>query len=247
MAFICYDHTYSVFLKLKKDLKRFQRIVDILVQLIFIAYNGYLLFTNIDRLLYFIIYSILLFLCIGYFLFTIYAINNNTKKLNKNIKPRVKQIVNILKYIIKFTIITLAVIELCTTEYTTMKLASTIASSVSLLVQITINLITRFVNNYIDLFIESLKMDYENSTALKALKKGVGAASVFAEGGFSAAADYFKADRSEAELTNKEKKLREEIDRLSEPLREKREKTEGPKIDIKEEIKKGIKSFLTKK
>lgn len=244
MALICYDHTYSVFLKLKRDLKRFQRAVDILVQLIFIAYNGYLLYTNIDRLLYCIIYAVLLALCVGYFLFTVYTMNNNSKNIKKNVKPKVKQGVNIAKYIIKLIIIGLAVYELCTTEYTTMKLATTIASSISLLVQILINLITRYVNNYIDLFIESIKMDYENSSALKVLKKGIGAASAFTEGGFGAASDYFKADTPEAELTGKEKKLREEIDRLSEPLREKREKTEGPKIDIKEEIKKGIKSFF---
>ena len=67
---------------------------------------------------------------------------------------------------------------------TDIKKITTIASIISLIVQISIDLITRFILKYIDLFIESLKMDYENSTVLKEIKKGYNTINDIKENGF---------------------------------------------------------------
>ena len=185
MPLISYTNTYGVFLKLRKDISLIQRIIEILVQLIFLAYSGYLLFSNLNNISYFIIYCILFFISLLYFIFDMFVIFKKNKYIKKHIKPRVYKSVKYIKYIIKLAIIIMAIVEIYSLGNSTdIKKITTIASIISLIVQISIDLITRFILKYIDLFIESLKMDYENSTVLKEIKKGYNTINDIKENGF---------------------------------------------------------------
>ena len=170
---ISYKNTYNTFLKLKKDITQIQRITSFLAQVIFLAYNIYLLFSNLNNITYLIIYSILFLISLFYFIFDLLLLFSKNKYIKRNIKHKVNLIVKAIKYIIKLTIIILAIIEIFSFDNTTdLKKLTTIISIVTLFIQILIDLITRFITNYIDLFIESLKLDYENSSMLKEIKKG---------------------------------------------------------------------------
>ncbi len=185
MPLISYTNTYGVFLKLRKDISLIQRIIEILVQLIFLVYSGYLLFSNLNNISYFTIYCILFFISLLYFIFDMFVIFKKNKYIKKHIKPRVHKTVKYIKYIIKLAIIIMAIVEIYSLGNSTdIKKITTIASIISLIVQISIDLITRFILKYIDLFIESLKMDYENSTVLKEIKKGYNTINDIKENGF---------------------------------------------------------------
>ena len=114
-----------------------------------------------------------------------FVIFKKNKYIKKHIKPRVYKTVKYIKYIIKLAIIIMAIVEIYSLGNSTdIKKITTIASIISLIVQISIDLITRFILKYIDLFIESLKMDYENSTVLKEIKKGYNTINDIKENGF---------------------------------------------------------------
>lgn len=170
--FVHYDNTYGVLKKLKHDVVLAERIVETILQIFFLFYYSYLIYSNVNNLFYLIIYSCLGAVSIIYFVFYVIGLVSDNKYYKKRVKPFAKRIVTIIKYMIRIFTIVIAFIEMYKEPISDFERIINIVSLVSLCVQIAISIISHFVLRYIDLFITSIKMDYEESKISEYVNKG---------------------------------------------------------------------------
>lgn len=261
MAAISYQNTYGVVLKLKKDIDIIQKIVDFIVQIIFLGLYSYSIYKNINNVLLLIIYSVLLVVSIAYFIFYIITLNNTSRIFKKKIKYKVKKSVKYIKLMISATTLGIAVYEIINFEVSDFTKILTITSAISFGVQILIELVTMFVNKYIDLFTESIKMDYEDSDLIKNSVKAITKAKDIKDnpiGELLSIVDIIpeklankqnKESNNEEVIDEEKNKTREKIEKYKKPLIEaqleqkkldeikKKERIENEKRELKEHIK----------
>lgn len=268
MAVVSYANTYGVILKLKKDLDIIQKVVDFIVQIIFLGFYAYSIYSNLNNTLLLTIYIILLSVSLFYFIFYIVTLNNKSKIFKKKIKYKVKKFVKYTKLLTSAITLGLAVYELINYETSDFTKILTIVSGISFGIQILIEFVTMFVNKYVDLFTESIKMDYEDSDLIKNTVKTITKAKDIKAnplGELLAAVDILPEKLSnkrnndfkeeEIELTPEQIKTREKIEKYKEPIVESIEqKKEIETIKRKEKIEKEkkelkdhLKSIFSKK
>lgn len=169
---IHYDNTYGVLKKLKHDVLSIERVVETLLQIFFLFYYAYLIYNNIDSTLYLIIYSILGGVSLIYFVFYVIGLISNNKFYKNQVKPVAKKIVTSIKYLIRIFTLVIAFIEMYREPTSDFERIINIVSLVSLCVQIAISIVSHFITAYVDLFITSIKMDYEESKIKDYVDKG---------------------------------------------------------------------------
>lgn len=269
MAVVSYANTYGVIVKLKKDLDVIQKVVDFVVQIIFLGFYAYSIYSNLNNTLLLTIYIVLLSVSLAYFIFYIVTLNNKSKIFKRKIKYKVKKSVKYTKLLTSAITLGLAVYELVNYETSDFTKILTIVSGISFGVQILIEFATMFVNKYVDLFTESIKMDYEESELIKNTVKTISKAKDIKEnplGELLAAVDIIPeklsnkknntdVDKVVDELTPEQRKTREKIEKYKEPIVEaieqkkeldaqkKQEKIEKEK----KELKNHLKSIFSKK
>ena len=170
--FVYYDNTYGVLKKLNHDVVLTERIVETILQIFFLFYYAYLIYNNVNSFLYLIIYSCLSTVSIIYFIFYVIGLVSDNKYYKKRVKPLVKRIVTVIKYMIRIFTIVVAFVEMYKDPISDFERIINIVSLVSLGIQIAVSIISHFVSKYIDLFITSIKMDYEKSKISEYVNKG---------------------------------------------------------------------------
>lgn len=183
MRYFSYENSKAVALKLKHDIDVMSFVVALIVQVLFVGYYTYSAVIKVGSF-YHYIYAV--FMIIGLFSlgFHIFSWKNIENKLRRKIKTLIRY----FKYPIRALLIILMIIDLVAHEGTPMESMAIVFSIIALVSEIIIQLTIRLTRYYIDLFLESLKMDYEDSAALKSV------------------VNYLLYTRKEKELENKNKK-----------------------------------------
>lgn len=268
MAVVSYANTYGVIVKLKKDLDIIQKVVDFIVQIIFLGFYAYSIYSNLNNTLLLTIYIVLLSVSLAYFIFYIVTLNNKSKIFKRKIKYKVKKSVKYTKLLTSAITLGLAVYELANYETSDFTKILTIVSGISFGIQILIEFATMFINKYIDLFTESVKMDYEESELIKNTVKTISKAKDIKDnplGELLAAVDIIPEKLSnkrnnveieiEEKLTPEQIKTREKIEKYKEPIVEaieQKKELEAQKRQEKiekekKELKNHLKSIFSKK
>ena len=169
MALLSYKHTISVIKKLKSSIKKGIYIGDIIIQVLFILYYAYCLYTRIDSLLWIIIYSILIVVSSLFFVYTLLSKNKTENLYSKPNRKKINLIVKNIKYLIRGFIIGYNVYLIATTEEVLVIQTLLTALSIFLYVlQIVCQVATHVLAKYLDLITESIRWDFEESDLLKA-------------------------------------------------------------------------------
>ena len=148
--------TIAVGNKLIKDVEKVLFWITLVVQLVFFVFYGYSIFTNFNNLIFLIIYSLLGTLSIFNFVHTIVTHPYRKKEKVK----KVKFFARIFKYIINGTMLGVNIFEMINYGGTDFNKIMIIVSAISLVVQIIFEIIVPVMSNYINLFITSVKMDF---------------------------------------------------------------------------------------
>lgn len=158
---------------IQRQLKKTIKIVDIVIQISFILYYGFLIFSNIDHIGYLVLYSIMTAISITVFILSFVL---SKKKENENHieterrKSRNKLIKNIFKYIkyaIKLTVIIIAFYEIATVDNSSTKIILTVISIILLIIQIILDFAVMLLLRWIDYLKIAIKEDIESSSILK--------------------------------------------------------------------------------
>lgn len=243
MALISYENTYGVILKIKKDLTKLLTIIDTIVQLIFLIFYSYSIYTNLNNTIMLIIYSSLFLIALIYFIYHLITLNKKSET-----KKKVKVFVRYFKYIIKFITITIAIFDLIKFGITPTQKIMTMISIISLTIQILLEIIKKLIFYYIDLFIFAIKMDYDNSQAIKTIAK-IGKISSNPSQSILEALDSKKNKKSleETNLTPDQIKKIEEINKYKEDIIIKNNEKQKQKEQSKTELKQRVKSIFQRK
>ncbi len=163
MRYFSYENSKAVALKLRHDIDVLSFVVSLVVQIMFVGYYTYSAVIKVGSL-YHYVYAV--FMIVGLFSlgFHIFSWKNIETKLRRQIKTLIRYV----KYPIRALLIVLLIIDLVHTGGTPMESMAIVFSIIAYVAEIIIQLIIRFTRYYLDLFLESLKMDYEDSAALKA-------------------------------------------------------------------------------
>ncbi|MBE6137844.1 MAG: hypothetical protein E7176_05560 [Erysipelotrichaceae bacterium] len=254
---ISYVNTYGVIKKLNKDLDLITKVVDFLVQVIFLFFYGYSIYANLDKPILLVVYIVLFIISILYFFFYVLTLRIVSKNFKKKVKCRVKKSVKCVKYLTRFVTVGVALFEFFNYEISDFNKILTIVSCISLGVQILIDIVTKFVMSYVNLFTQAVQMDYEDSAVIKGLVK-TGNFFSNPKASVLSALDIIpekindkknddKGDESK-ELTPEQIKTREKINKYKEEIiEEKAQNKKNQTIKEKEELKSHLKSIFKRK
>lgn len=219
MSWVNYKNTQAVGLKLKHDLDVISTVTNYSLQVIFIFYYLFSVITKVNRIVYFLIYLVFLIIAIGLLVFDVFF----AKKIDKNIKRKIKDIVRYAKYPIRVFLIGLAVLAIAQGDSNSLAIIATAVSAGSLLLQILIQLVIKFVRRYLELFGESLRMDYEESDLIKSVynayrypqpKKKALVSGIVVNKIMNGINDFVNTNKDSApprELSSRDEKIREDI------------------------------------
>lgn len=174
MALFNLSHTLARLNVIKKKLDKSVEILSYIAMFVFISYYVYLFIQNLDSPFYLLVYSILIFTIVSLFLVEIFIkekekILQNEKRQSLEKKRKFKFIIKTIKYVAKFSLISLALIETITDFDRNLSSTINVISFIFLIAQILFEFITNFVVKQIDYIKLSFKLDYENSKALQVL------------------------------------------------------------------------------
>ncbi len=167
-----FSHSLSAFKLIKGELNKLKKILNVVVQLVFVAYCLYLIFSNLDSLAYIIIYSLIFVLTIFTFIIEpVYKIDIDDNKAIKRLKRKERKVVLLfiksLKYICKMSSIVVAIIEIALQGATDLSIIATIVSGIILIVQIIFDVIVLLVNRYMNILQLAIEEDIRSSKKLQ--------------------------------------------------------------------------------
>lgn len=166
------SHTLSAVRIIKRELSKIKKILNIVVQSIFLVYFLYLIFSNLDSLSYVIIYSIILSVSLASILIEpVYKIDTNDEKSVIRSKKKQRRIalmcLKSMKYVCKLVAILIAIYEIVTHGATDLSILATIGSGILLLIQVIFDSIVLLVNRYVDLLQLALEEDIRSSKLIQ--------------------------------------------------------------------------------
>lgn len=243
-----YENTYGVLKKLKHDIALAERVVETALQIFFLFYYAYLVYNNLNNTMYLVIYAILGSISLIYFIFYLIGLISKNSFYKKRVRNFVKRIVTIIKYAIRIFTIVFAFVEMYHYPISDFDRIINIVSLVSLCLQMLVSIISHFVSRYIDLFITSIKMDYEESKISDYVEKGERIATDGIKGsilGFINEKAGFSEEHSKqipkARLSDYELKQRKAVSNISEKyLNEERQAKEERRIKRQEHQRKKL-------
>lgn len=166
------SHTLSAVRIIKRELAKIKKILNIVVQVLFLAYFLYLIFSNLNSLSYVIIYSLILSVSLASILIEpVYKIDTNDEKSVIRSKKKQKRIALLflksMKYICKLVAILIAVYEISSHGSSDLSILATIGSGILLLIQVFVDSIVLLVNRYVDLLQLALEEDVRSSKLIQ--------------------------------------------------------------------------------
>ena len=197
-------HTRSSLDRVRRQLVLLTRLVSFITQLFFIGYYIYLIFINIDKKAFLIIYSSLLTLSVVMLIVeVVYLFNRDGTRLEKRRavenKRKLSLASKIIKTLLKLAVIILSGYEIYTFGATNFQIITFVIMIMFFLVNIIVNIITTIVIQDIDMIRLSFEMDIQKS---RILSKIVG----------------------EKEYTDQEHKIIEGIETKTQKFKEKKQK-----------------------
>ena len=163
MRYFSYENSKAVALKLKHDIDILSFVVALIVQVLFVGYYTYSAVIKIGSV-YHYIYAF--FMIVGLFSLGFHILS--WKNIENKLRRKIKTLIRYVKYPIRALLIVLLIIDLVNTGGTPMQSMAIVFSIIAYVAEVVIQLTIRLTRYYLDLFLESLKMDYEDSAALKA-------------------------------------------------------------------------------
>lgn len=158
-----FNNSIAVADKIKRDLLKSVVVGDLVLQTIFLGLYAFSIYRNLYNLPFLLTNSILLGISFFYYIFTIISLCKKEKPLSKKIKTTVKNTVNIIKYVIRFVALGLAIYQLFVITSTDLDKLLVIVTGIGLIIQIALEVLTNIISGYIEMFKQSVVMDYEQS------------------------------------------------------------------------------------
>lgn len=168
-----FKHSISAVKIIKNDLSRIKKIINYAVNIVFVSYCLYLIFSNLDSIPYIVIYSLILAITIATFfiepkLKSKEDDERKTKRLKKKQRIFVMLILRSLKYVCKAIAIVIAVYEIATSaSVSDLSIIATIVSGIILLLQIIYDFVVLLVERYLDILQIAIEEDIRSSKTLQ--------------------------------------------------------------------------------
>lgn len=183
MTLVSTKHTFAAIEKIKRDLVKFLGILSLVSMIVFSIYYGYLIYKNIESLLYIIIYSVLFIVVIvSFVLEKVFKSKEGNSRLknreNYETKRNSMRIVKTFKYIAKSITVGIVIYEMFKYQNKDISLIFNIVS----IVMLAISLISEFVIHFTMLYFDYIRIGFEldsdksivmNLNPLNNLSKGV--------------------------------------------------------------------------
>lgn len=173
MSLVSVKHSLAAFGLIKKQIKRILKTINIIVQIVFFLFYGFMIYTHRDSIPMMIAYGAMLLVSIFVFIAGLALETKDedekaVKKLKKRTRKKIKRICKVIKYIcnifaIGFTIATMFLLN----SWDILTIASTIASSIFLAIQIIFNVIGILFDKYIEMLRLGIKLDVDDSGIMK--------------------------------------------------------------------------------
>ena len=243
MAFM--GRTRAVAYKLVDDIEKLLFWITILVQGFFFFFYGYSIYTNLNRPLFLVIYSLLLALSVFNF---IYVIVSHPYRKSDNVK-KVKAFARAFKYLVNGTMLGVNIFGLIKFDGTDFNKIMIIVSAASLAVQIILEFVRAYTARYIDLFMTSFQMDLNLVYKLSRIKDAKGNFYGMVDAPLEAIANKIEGKEKEEDLTDTEKELNELLKKYEPKFKEmkddkkqkSKENSQQKAARQKEQIKKHVK------
>ena len=176
MALIEWNNTQAGLLKLKHDLRRLTAILGYLSFGVFVLYYLYLIVKNGDRPGYLIAYSVLFSLVVCSFLIenllqSKKSDSRKQKRLTAEKKQRIKTALKIPKYLIKATLIGVAVAETAKNPTSNLSMIVSLLPAAFLCLQVIADFVAHYVAYYADYLSKCIEQDFNQSGLVNFLLK----------------------------------------------------------------------------
>lgn len=148
-------YTRAVGTNMLDEIKKIWFISLIILQVIFIAFYSFSIYTNIDRLIFLITYSILFGLSIISFI--LFLVNHKKRKKLNKVYKKAK---NYLKYVVNATMLVVNIIEMVKYGASDFNKILLIVSGISLIIQLILEGITSFAERYFRDFNIAIEKDF---------------------------------------------------------------------------------------
>lgn len=162
-------YTTAAIRLIQKQLADILFYVNLTVQFLFVGYYCYLLYTNIQKPHFIILYSILIGVSLATFIteMTLRKRQNDNQDQSK-IKAKRRKFSRVLlktmKYLTKVAIIILAIVDIIKNGSTQMKVILAVLSILILIGQLIVGVVIRLINQYISLVTLAVEEDMRNSS-----------------------------------------------------------------------------------
>lgn len=161
---------------IREKVTRLANILNITVQIIFMVYYSFMIFSNRNSVLHIILYSV--FLGISIFVFILGFLFKNhdddtqkVLKLRKEKKKKILNITHIVKYVARSVILIFSLYEvLSSSNSTDMQVFLTIISGIFFICQILFEIVVKLINTYVDYIRLSVEKDIESSNLISIVK-----------------------------------------------------------------------------
>lgn len=167
-----FKHSTAAIKIIKNDLSKIKTIINYVVNIIFVAYCLYFIFSNLDSAPYIIVYSFILCITVATFLLEpkFKSKDEDERKL-KRLKKKQRRIVffflKSFKYICKAAALIIAVFEISTAPTSDLAIIATILSGIVLILQIIYDFVILLVNRYLDILQIAIEEDLRSSKTLQ--------------------------------------------------------------------------------
>ncbi|HOZ02239.1 MAG TPA: hypothetical protein PKV57_00255 [Bacilli bacterium] len=153
---IIIERTTAVVDKTIRDLQRVSFWIALIVQIIFLCLYGLRIYTNLNHIIYLVIYCFLTLTSLFGFFFYLTTYKNKKDKKVLGTKNGIK----ILKYFANAIMIIIVIVEYVQREPSDLDIIITALSIAFFLIQIVFELVRMAYNKYSDLLMTSLSMDF---------------------------------------------------------------------------------------
>lgn len=172
MAFVTVKHSTTTYKLILHELTTFKKILNIVIQSVFLAYYIYLICTHTDNIPYIVCYSMLLGVLVASAIIEFIMRgkddeSKNEKKKRKHNKRIADLIIKIVKYVAKVGTIVLAVIDIVMNTGTDLAIILVALSTTLLVVQIIMDIVFYFLRRYFTMMYYAVKMDLEQSEGVQ--------------------------------------------------------------------------------
>lgn len=160
---------------IREKVTKLANILNITVQIIFMIYYSFMIFSNKNSVTHIILYSVFLGTSIFVFILGFLFKNNNDDtqkdlKLKKEKKKKILNITHIIKYVARSIILIFSLYEVLSKPSTEMRIFLTIISGIFFICQILFEIVVKLINTYVDYIRLSVEKDIESSNLINIVK-----------------------------------------------------------------------------